>query len=362
MQMSSEFGNKLRVSIFGQSHGEGIGCVVSGFPAGEKIDFDVLSRFLERRRGGRNAHSTARAEADRPEFISGVENGKTCAFPLCAIIRNEDKRSKDYSALQNTPRPGHADLTAYLKWGKDADMRGGGHFSGRLTAPICVAGGIALQILERKGIFVGAHIAMIAGVTDESFPVFPDKALFDCICEKEIPVINDRCAEEMLKKIEDARDSFDSVGGIVECAVTGVPAGLGGPMFDGVENRLAKAVFGIPAVKGVEFGEGFHAAELCASRNNDAFYYDESGRIVSDTNHAGGILGGITTGMPIVLRAAFKPTPSIARKQRTVDFQTRENTEIEISGRHDPCVVVRAVPVVEAVCALTILDMLMEGK
>lgn len=358
--MSSEFGNKLLVSIFGQSHGESIGCVVNGFPQGEEIDFDALYRFMERRRGGKGVHSTARAEADRPEFLSGVQDGKTCAFPLCAIIRNADMRSRDYSALQNTPRPGHADLTAYYKWGKNVDMRGGGHFSGRLTAPICIAGGIAKQILERRGVFIGAHIAKIAGVQDDSFPIFPEKALFDEIAEKKIPVINDKAGEQMLAEIEKARLSMDSVGGVVECAITGVPEGLGDPMFDGVENRLAKAVFGIPAVKGVEFGAGFAAANMRGSQNNDAFFYDESGRIVSETNHAGGILGGITTGMPITLRAAFKPTPSIGLRQKTVNLETSENTEIEISGRHDPCVVIRAVPVVEAVAALVILDMMTE--
>ncbi len=360
--MSSEFGNKLLVSIFGQSHGEAIGCVVNGFPAGEEIDFDALSRFMERRRGGKGKHSTARAEADKPEFLSGVLDGKTCAAPLSAIIRNEDKRSKDYSALENTPRPGHADLTAYFKWGKNVDMRGGGHFSGRLTAPICIAGGIAKQILERKGIFIGAHVSEIADVKDASFPIFPGKALFDEIAGKKMPVIDDTAGEKMLDKIESARMSLNSVGGIVECAITGVPEGLGDPMFDGVENRLAKAIFGIPAVKGVEFGEGFQAAKLSGSENNDAFYFDENGKILSETNHAGGILGGITTGMPITLRAAFKPTPSIAQKQKTVNLKTRENTEIEIAGRHDPCVVIRAVPVVEAVCALVILDMLLEGN
>ena len=356
--MSSEFGNKLRVSIFGQSHGDAIGCIVNGFPAGEEIDFSALYAFMERRRGGKK-HSTARAEADKPEFLSGVMDGKTCAFPLSAIIKNEDTRSKDYSALKDTPRPGHADLTAYFKWGENADMRGGGHFSGRLTAPICIAGGIAKQILERKGIFIGAHILEIAGVPDEPFPVFPDKALFESIAEKPCPVINDQAGCAMLEKIEQARMNLDSVGGIVECAVTGLPEGLGDPMFDGVENRLAQAVFGIPAVKGVEFGEGFQAARLFGSENNDEFFYDENGKILSKTNHAGGILGGITTGMPVTLRAAFKPTPSIGKMQKTVNLKTRETTEIEIAGRHDPCVVVRAVPVVEAVCALVILDMLL---
>lgn len=360
--MSSEFGNKLKLSIFGQSHGEAVGCVVSGFPAGEKIDFDALDRFMERRRGGKNKYSTARREADKPEFISGVRDGKTCAFPLCAVIRSSDTRSGDYSALENTPRPGHADLTAYLKWGKAADMRGGGHFSGRLTAPLCVAGGIAKQILERKGIFIGAHVSEIAGVKDHPFPILPEKALFDEIAGRSIPVMDEDAGEKMLREIEKAREALDSVGGVVECAVTGVPGGLGGALFDGIEGRLASALFGIPAVKGVEFGAGFEAAKMKGSENNDPFYYDENGSILSKTNHAGGVLGGITTGMPLLLRAAFKPTPSIALRQETVNLLTNENTEIEIHGRHDPTVVIRAVPVVEAVCAFTVLDMLTEGK
>lgn len=356
--MSSEFGNKLRVSVFGQSHGAGIGVVVNGFPAGEEIDFEKLTAFMERRRGGKGKTTTARAEKDMPEFLSGVENGKTCAFPLCAVIHNADTKSRDYSALENTPRPGHADLTAYFKWGKEADMRGGGHFSGRLTAPLCIAGGIAKQILERKGIFVGAHVSEIAGIRDERFPLYPQRELFDAIAQKAMPVIDDQAGEKMIFAIEEARDHLDSVGGIVECAVTGLPAGLGEAMFDGVENRLAQAIFGIPAVKGVEFGAGFEAAVMKGSENNDEIYFADDGSIRTRTNHAGGILGGITNGMPVTLRAAFKPTPSIAKRQKTIDLSARTNTEIEIAGRHDPCVVVRAVPVVEAVAALVILDML----
>ena len=357
--MSSEFGNKLRVSIFGQSHGAAIGCVVNGFPAGEEIDFEKLTAFMERRRGGKGKTTTARAEKDMPEFLSGVEDGKTCAFPMCAVIRNADTKSKDYSALSDTPRPGHADLTAYMKWGKNVDMRGGGHFSGRLTAPICIAGGIAKQILERRGIFVGAHVSEIAGIKDERFPLHPDNGLFEEIAQKAMPVIDDHAGEKMKEAIEDARESLDSVGGIVECAITGVPAGLGDAMFNGIEGRLAQALFGIPAVKGVEFGAGFEAASMMGSENNDEIFFDVGGTIKTRTNHAGGILGGITNGMPVTVRAAFKPTPSIGRIQKTVNLQTKENTEIEIIGRHDPCVVVRAVPVVEAVCALVALDMIM---
>jgi len=360
--MSSEFGNRLKVSIFGQSHGSAIGCVVSGLPAGEEIDFEAFSAFMERRKGGKGKLTTARREADEPEFVSGIKDGKTCAFPLCAIIRNGDQHSQDYEALLDTPRPGHADFTARAKWEGFADMRGGGHFSGRLTAPLCVAGGIAKQILARRGIFIGAHALEVAGVRDTAFPMLPDKALFDEIAKKQIPVIDDEDGEGMRLSIERARNELDSVGGIVECAVTGVPEGLGDPMFDGVENNLARAIFGIPAVKGVEFGDGFESARLKGSENNDFFYKNEAGEIKTRTNHAGGILGGITTGMPIVLRAAFKPTPSIARKQETVRFSTGESESLEITGRHDPCIALRAVPVVEAVSALVILDMLLEGK
>jgi len=360
--MSSEFGNKLTVSVFGESHGSGIGCVVNGLPAGEEIDFEKLSAFMERRRGGKGKISTARSEADAPEFISGVTNGKTNGFPLCAVIKNQDTRSKDYEALLKTPRPGHADYTAYVKWDGMADMRGGGHFSGRLTAPLCAAGGIAKQILERKGIFVGAHVSEIAGVKDESFPLFPTKELFDEISKKKIPVINDEAGEKMAEEIEKARTECDSVGGIAEVSITGLPAGLGNPMFDGIENRLARAFFGIPAVKGVEFGSGFASARMKGSENNDAMFVGEDGNASFHSNNAGGILGGITNAMPVTARLAFKPTPSISKAQNTIDLVNNEDTRLEIVGRHDPCVVIRAVPAIEAVAALCALDLVLEGK
>ena len=360
--MSSEFGNRIRISVFGESHGTAIGVVMTGLPAGEEIDMEKLSAFLERRRGGKGKTTTARAEADVPEFVSGVTNGKTNGFPLCAVIRNADTKSKDYEALLKTPRPGHADFTAHEKWNGMADMRGGGHFSGRLTAPICVAGGIAKQILERKGVFVGAHALEIAGVKDEAFPLFPEKTLFEEIALKKTPVINESAGEEMLKCIENAREKLDSVGGVAEVSITGLPNGLGNPMFDGVENRLAQVFFGIPAVKGVEFGSGFASSRMTGSENNDEFYFDEDGNVKTRTNHAGGILGGITTGMPVTARLAFKPTPSIARVQNTVNFATQENTTLEIGGRHDPCVVIRAIPVCEAAAAVCALDLMLEGK
>ncbi len=359
--MSSEFGNIIRVSVFGQSHGKAIGVVVDGLPAGEAIDLEELQRFLDRRRPGTGPLSTARKETDVPEFLSGLEGGKTCGAPLCAVIKNADQHSKDYGELADKPRPGHADFTAWAKWGGHADMRGGGHFSGRLTAPLCVAGGIAKQILARRGIFVGAHLASVAGICDRPFPLYPTAALFSEIAAKPFPVLDGEAGERMRAAILDAKNDLDSVGGVIECAATGLPPGLGEPMFGGVENRLAAALFGIPAVKGVEFGEGFRAAELRGSENNDPFTL-EDGEIRAETNRAGGILGGITTGMPLVLRAAVKPTPSIGRPQKTVRLSAMEAAELAIHGRHDPCVAHRAVPVAEAVTAAVLLDLLLEGN
>lgn len=359
--MSSEFGKMVKVSVFGQSHGAAVGVVVDGLPAGEEIDLGELQRFLNRRRPGKDALSTARAEGDVPEFLSGLESGKTCGAPLCAVLRNSGQRSADYEGLSDTPRPGHADYTAWVKWRGNADLRGGGHFSGRLTAPLCVAGGIAKQILSRRGIEVGAHLSAAAGIEDEPFPLYPTGELFAAVAGKEIPVLDDGAGERMRAAILAAREAGDSVGGVVECAAAGLPAGLGAPMFDGVENRLAAALFGIPAVKGVEFGAGFGAVSMRGSEHNDPFAVRD-GKIVTETNRAGGILGGITTGMPVTLRAAFKPTPSIAAEQRTVSLSRMENTTLSICGRHDPCVALRAVPVVEAVTACVLLDLLLEGN
>ena len=359
--MSSEFGNLLHISVFGQSHGRAIGVVIDGLPAGEAIDLEALQRFLDRRRPGKDGLSTARKETDIPEFLSGLEGGKTCGAPLCAVISNADQRSRDYGELADKPRPGHADYTAWAKWGGNADMRGGGHFSGRLTAPLCVAGGIAKQILARRGVFVGAHLASVAGIPDRPFPLWPTAALFEEIAARPFPVLDQEAGERRQSAILAAKNDLDSVGGVIECAAIGLPAGLGDPMFGGVENRLAAALFGVPAVKGVEFGEGFAAAALRGSENNDPFTV-EDGEIRAETNRAGGVLGGITTGMPVVLRAAVKPTPSIGRAQRTVSLSRLENAELTVHGRHDPCVAHRAVPVVEAVTAAVLLDMLLEGN
>ena len=359
--MSSEFGNLLKISVFGQSHGKAIGVVVDGLPAGEAIDLEELNAFLARRKPGKSPLSTARKESDAPVFLSGLENGVTCGAPLCAVIENSDQHSSDYTELRDKPRPGHADYTAFVKWGGQADMRGGGHFSGRLTAPLCIAGGIAKQILARRGVYVGAHLWSVGTERDTPFPLRPTRELFEAVAAKPFPVLDDQAGERMQSLILEARQAQDSVGGVIECAATGMPAGLGDPMFGGVENRLASALFGIPAVKGVEFGDGFAAARAHGSENNDPFIM-EGGRVAAETNHAGGILGGITSGMPVVLRTAMKPTPSIARPQRTVSLSAGADTELVIRGRHDPCIAHRAVPVVEAVTAAVLLDLLLEGN
>jgi chorismate synthase len=331
---------------------------MEGLPAGEAVDLAELQAFLDRRRPGKNSLSTARKEADVPIFLSGLENGVTCGTPLCAIIENSDQRSGDYAELMDKPRPGHADYTAYVKWNGQADMRGGGQFSGRLTAPMCIAGGIAKQLLARRGIYVGAHLAAISNVQDEAFPLRPTKELFDTVAAKDFPVLNDEAGAAMQSAILAAKEEQDSVGGIIECAAIGLPAGLGGPMFDGMEGRLAAALFGIPAVKGVEFGAGFAAAHLRGSENNDPFTIAD-GKTETLTNNAGGILGGITNGMPVIFTTAFKATPSISCPQNSISLNTGESQELIIEGRHDPCIVPRAVPVVEAAAAIAIYDLIL---
>jgi len=358
--MSSEFGSLLKISVFGQSHGRAIGVVVDGLPAGEAIDLEELNAFLARRKPGKSPLSTARREADAPVFLSGLENGVTCGAPLCAVIENGDQHSSDYDALRDKPRPGHADYTAFVKWGGQADMRGGGHFSGRLTAPLCIAGGIAKQILSRRGVYVGAHLQSVGTVADALFPLRPTKELFDAVAAKPFPVLDDQAGERMQALILEARKNLDSVGGVVECAATGLPAGLGEPMFGGVENVFSSILFGIPAVKAVEFGDGFACCGRRGSENNDSFYYNESRQVKTRTNHCGGILGGITNGMPILFRVGIKPTASIGKEQDTIDLSRQENAKLVVKGRHDPCIVPRAVPVVEAAAAAATLDLLLE--
>ncbi len=328
--MSSTYGEHLKLSVFGQSHGPAIGMTLDNIPAGLPVDFEVLQAFLNRRAPGQSDFTTSRKEEDRPEFLSGIIDGHTCGAPIAAVIHNTNTRSGDYDALKDCPRPGHADWTAQIKYGGYQDASGGGHFSGRLTAPLCIAGGLCMQWLETLGVHIEARIEQIAGVTGT--------AMWDQILQ--------------------AKSEGDSVGGIISCTVTGLPAGLGEPMFGGMESRIAQIIYGIPAVKGLEFGDGFACANLHGSENNDP-YTVENGRIQTLTNHCGGILGGITNGMPLVFRVAVKPTPSIAKPQRSVSLSRMEQTELVIHGRHDPCIVPRAVPVVEAAAALAIYDALL---
>ena len=355
--MSSEFGKNLHVSIFGESHGPAIGVVVNGFPAGEAVDFDALRHFMSRRAPGNSPLTTARKETDLPEILSGIRDNVLTGAPFAAVIRNTNQRSGDYSAFADTPRPSHADYTAWVKWHGAADMRGGGHFSGRLTAPLCAAGGIAKQILERRGIFIGAHLAAVGDAEDDRYPLYPGKDLFEQTALKAFPVLNEEKGAAMEEQIRAAARDGDSVGGMIECAAVGLPAGLGDPMFDGLESLLSAVLFGIPGVKGVSFGSGFECVKMHGSEHNDPFVI-ENGSIRTSSNHSGGIQGGITNGMPVVFQVAMKPTASISRSQQTVSLSRMEAAELSVRGRHDPCIAVRAVPVVEAAAALVLLDIL----
>ncbi len=352
--MSNWKGENLQLSIFGQSHGPSIGMTLTGVPAGYSINMDALQAFLNRRAPGNDPYSTPRKEQDKPEFQSGLLDGQTCGVPLCAVIHNTNARSADYANLWECPRPGHADYTAQIKYGKSHDIAGGGHFSGRLTAPICVAGGMCIQWLNEIGIQITGHISAIGGVKDIPYcsdgvnpnVTFPNSRF---------PVYDQNSSEQMRERIACAKADGDSVGGIIECIVTGLPTGIGGPLFEGLEGRLSQVLFGIPAVKGVEFGSGFDAAAMLGSQNNDEFIMD-NGKVKTLSNNAGGLLGGITNGMPLTFRVAIKPTPSIAKAQKTVNLRTMENATIEVKGRHDPCIVPRAVPVVEAAAAIVLFD------
>ena len=355
--MSSTYGENLKLSIFGQSHGAAIGMTLDGIPAGLPVDIEKLQQFLNRRAPGQNDHSTPRREEDKPEFLSGIVEGYTCGAPIAAIIRNNNTRSGDYANLKDVPRPGHADYTAQIKYSGYQDVAGGGHFSGRLTAPLCIAGGLCKQWLEQRGIRIGARISVIAGIADE--PVFwnweaPDLDAVDTT----FPVLNPEAGAKMREEIAKARADGDSVGGLIECIITGLPVGLGDPMFGGMESRIAQIVYGIPAVKGLEFGTGFTGSYLRGSQNNDSFVIN-NGTIRTENNRAGGILGGITNGMPLVFQTAIKPTPSISKAQKSISLSSMKEEILEIKGRHDPCIVPRAVPVVEAAAAIAVFDALL---
>ena len=357
--MSSEFGGKVKVSIFGESHGEGIGVVIDGLPAGVPVQMDQIGVQLSRRAPGRDLTSTPRIEEDIPEILSGVFGDHTTGAPLCAVIRNHNTRSRDYEQFMRTPRPSHADFTSIIRYNGYNDMRGSGHFSGRLTAPLVFAGAICRSVLEQKGVFIGGHIHSVAGVFDTPFdPINTSSAELLALSSRYFSVINPKAEKSMRKAIEDARAEGDSVGGTVEIMVRGLPAGVGSPMFDGIENKLSQIIFGIPAVKGLEFGAGFDFAGMKGSEANDPFAY-EGDKVITTKNNNGGVLGGISTGMPLVYRAVFKPTPSISLRQKTVDLRERKNTEMVIEGRHDPCIVPRALPVVENASAIALLNLVL---
>lgn len=356
--MSSTIGNNIRLSVFGESHGEAIGCVIDGLPAGARIDMESVRLDMARRAPGKDRTATPRLEKDEPHILSGMLGDVTTGAPLAMIIENTNTRSGDYGNLLTVPRPSHSDYPAYVKYGGNNDIRGGGHFSGRLTAPLVFAGGIAKQILKEKGIFVGAHIKQIGRVHDDSFDYNNvTKEQIDSLTHSSFSLLNPKKEEEMRAEVERYRMEQNSVGGMIECAAIGLPVGVGGNMFDTVESRLSQILFGIPAVKGVQFGLGFDFASANAGDVNDE-YCIKDGKVALMSNNNGGVLGGMTDGAPVVLSVAIKPTPSISKEQHSVNLTTMEDELLTIKGRHDPCIVPRAVPVVEAAVAFGLLDIM----
>ena len=353
--MSSTWKNNIEITIFGESHGKAIGIILGNLPAGIKIDMDEVAREMKRRAPGRNKMSTPRKEADNVEVVSGLYEGITTGAPLCGMIYNCDQHSKDYSLLKEKMRPGHSDYPAFVKYQGFNDVRRGGHFSGRITAPIVFAGAIAKQILAKQGIHVGAHILSIKDIYDEYFDMRLSNETLNYLSEQQYPVLNKDIYDQFVKTIDEARMNQDSVGGKIECAIIGLKAGLGDPFFDSIESHLSSLLFSIPAVKSVAFGND-RISEMFGSEANDCYYYDKD-VIKTKTNNNGGIIGGISNGMPIVFNVGIKPTPSISKIQETVDIKHHQNTTLEIHGRHDPCIVFRATVVVEAMAALTILDL-----
>lgn len=361
--MSGIYGMNIKMAIYGESHGASIGLVLDGVPPGLELDLAAIEKEMARRAPGRDALSTPRKEKDAFEIQSGFFAGRTTGTPICAMIKNSDQHSKDYSIMKDKMRPGHADYAGFVHYKGCNDYRGGGSFSGRLTAPLVFAGAVAKQALAQYGIVVGAHILQIADVREKGFPALGTNIeMLHNLAAKPFPVLDDNIGEVMQQRILSAKADLNSVGGIIETMVLNVPAGIGSPYFDSVESRLSHGLFSVPAVKGVEFGDGFGMAALTGAEANDELYYDASGQVKAYSNHNGGITGGISNGMPMLFRIAIKPTPSIAREQRTISLSQQENTTLTITGRHDPCIVQRAVPVIEAVTAWTIWDLLLESK
>lgn len=360
--MSSTWGNNIKISLFGESHGKAIGIVIDGLESGIQLDLEEIRLEMSRRAPGKDKISTSRREKDDFEILSGYFQDKTTGTPLCAMIENTNTKSRDYQKTKDLLRPGHADFTGIKRYQGHNDYRGGGHFSGRLTAPLCFAGAIAKQILKAKGILVGSHLKSIGHVKDEDFNKTEISLdLMERLKTSKIPTISKEKSLEMEEAILDAKKQGDSIGGIVELAVLNLPAGIGSPFFDSIESKISSMVFSVPGVKAIEFGAGFDMARMMGSQANDEFYIEDS-LVKTYTNNNGGILGGISNAMPILFKVALKPTPSIGKQQRTVDIKKEENTTIEIVGRHDPSIVVRALPVLEAATALAILDLIMEMK
>ncbi|MGN0678883.1 MAG: chorismate synthase [Oscillospiraceae bacterium] len=359
--MSSSFNGGVKISLFGESHGKGIGVVLDNLPAGEEIDLDKIGEFMARRAPKKDGTSTMRNEKDIPQILSGLFEGKTTGTPLAAVIMNTDQHSGDYGNISHIARPAHADYTGFLRYNGANDPRGGGHFSGRITAPLVFAGAVCAQVLEHREIYTGAHIKRIRDISDDSFDsINLTVDTLEIVKKRPFPTLSEDAEQGMRAIINNARENLDSVGGIVECAAIGFPAGIGSPMMDGLENIISQLVFAIPAVKGLEFGNGFAAADLFGSENNDEFALD-NGKVVTKTNNHGGILGGISSGMPIIFRAAFKPTPSISQPQNSVDFKDMTEQTLVIKGRHDPCVVPRAVPCVEAALNIALVSALLDN-
>lgn len=356
--MSGVWGNKIKLSIFGESHGSAVGINIDGLPSGIKLDMDCITNEMARRAPGRSALSTPRLEKDEFQILSGYFNGRTTGTPLCAIIFNMDKHSGDYEKTKNFMRPSHGDYTGFIKYSGFNDYRGGGHFSGRITAPLVFAGAICRQILNSKDIFIGSHIISIGKINDDHFNMADiNTDTIKHLNESNFPVLNNEVQNKMQEEILKAKGEKDSVGGVVETAVINLPPGIGEPFFDSIESTLSHLLFSIPAVKGVEFGAGFEIASMKGSEANDEYYMDGN-KVRTYKNNNGGINGGITNGMPVIFRAAVKPTPSIGRMQRTIDISKMEDANLEIQGRHDPCIVPRALPVIEAVTAIGVLDLI----
>ena len=355
--MSSVMGEQIKLTIFGESHGPSIGVVIDGLPAGIELDQEAIAREMKRRAPGNSKLATPRKESDSVSIESGFFNGRTTGMALCARIPNSNAHSKDYSKMKEIMRPGHGDYPGYVKFRGCNDYRGGGSFSGRLTAPLVFAGAVAKQLLAARGITVGAHVAALAGVRDRKFdPLGETAETLRAMGDETLPVLDPSVREAMAARITEAQKEKDSVGGTIECMTIGLPVGLGEPYFDSVESRLSHALFSVPAVKGIAFGDGFGLAEMRGSEANDSMTYQD-GKVVCTTNHNGGVTGGITNGMPLLFTVAVKPTPSIGKTQHTVNVVTGEDTTLEVTGRHDPCILPRAVPVIEAVTAWTLLDL-----